>query len=215
MKQIRLLFTSAVIVFYCSCQSSGDAKESSAPMPDTKAKDSMARIPEPDSATKMQNMMNYGAVGPMQKMLASWNGKWDAEIKMIMGPDVPPMLMNTLSENTMINGGLIQQSTHNGNFNGMPFAGVSQTGYDNHRNIFWSTWYDNFSSGLTYMEGTMDTTAHVIHLSGTMTDPETKAVIPVREEFKVGNPNEQILEQYYTRKGTETLGMVITFRRKK
>lgn len=215
MKQIRLLFASTAILFYCSCQSSGDAPATTKTVADSAKDSATARIPEPDSATKMQNMMNYGSVGPMHKMLASWNGKWDAEIKMIMGPDVPPMLMNTQSENSMINGGLIQQSTHNGSFNGMPFTGVSQTGYDNHRNIFWSTWYDNFSSGLTYMEGAMDTTTHIIRFSGTMTDPETKAVIPVREEFKVANPNEQVLEQYYTRNGKETLGMVITFRRKK
>lgn len=168
-----------------------------------------------DSATKAANMMAYGTPGPKHKMMASWDGNWTATIKFWMKPDLPPDSMVSKTVNKMINNGLIQQSTHTGSWAGMPFNGVSQTGYDNHREIFWSTWYDNFGSGLMYMEGTWDEAGKIISMKGKLTDPETKEQIDVRETMKIVDDNTQVMEQYLSPGGKEMKSMEITFRRNK
>jgi hypothetical protein len=166
-----------------------------------------------DSATKAANMMAYGTPGEIHKMMASWDGNWTASIKFWMKPDLPPDSMVSKTVNKMINNGLIQQSTHTGSWAGMPFNGVSQTGYDNHRKIFWSTWYDNFGSGLMYLEGNWDEASKTIAMKGKLTDPETKELIDVRETMKIVDDNTQLMEQYLSPGGKEMKSMEIRFTR--
>lgn len=167
-----------------------------------------------DSATKAANMMAFGTPGAMHKMMASWDGNWTATIKFWVKPELPPDSIITSSVNKMINNGLIQYSTHNGNWAGMPFNGVSQTGYDNHREVFWSTWFDNFGSGLVYLEGTWNDATKTISMKGKTTDPETKEQLDMRETLKVVDEKTQFMEQYITHDGKEMKSMEITFRRK-
>lgn len=167
-----------------------------------------------DSATKAANMMTFGTPGAMHKMMASWDGNWTATIKFWVKPELPPDSIITSSVNKMINNGLIQYSTHNGNWAGMPFNGVSQTGYDNHREVFWSTWFDNFGSGLVYLEGTWNDATKTISMKGKTTDPETKEQLDMRETLKVVDEKTQFMEQYITHDGKEMKSMEITFRRK-
>lgn len=167
-----------------------------------------------DSATKAANMMTFGTPGAMHKMMASWDGNWTATIKFWVKPELPPDSIITSSVNKMINNGLIQYSTHNGNWAGMPFNGVSQTGYDNHREVFWSTWFDNFGSGLVYLEGTWNEATKTISMKGKTTDPETKEQLDMRETLKVVDEKTQFMEQYITHDGKEMKSMEITFRRK-
>ncbi len=167
-----------------------------------------------DSATKAANMMAFGTPGAMHKMMASWDGNWTATIKFWVKPELPPDSIITSSVNKMINNGLIQYSTHNGNWAGMPFNGVSQTGYDNHREVFWSTWFDNFGSGLVYLEGTWNEATKTISMKGKTTDPETKEQLDMRETLKVVDEKTQFMEQYITHDGKEMKSMEITFRRK-
>lgn len=168
-----------------------------------------------DSATKANNMMAYGTPGDMHKMMSSWDGNWTATIKFWMKPDLPPDSMVSKAVNKMVNNGLIQYSTHTGSWAGMPFNGVSQTGYDNHRKVFWSTWYDNFGSGLMYMEGTWNEADKTIVFKGKNTDPETKEQVDVRETMKIVDDNTQVMEQYMSHGGKEMKSMEITFRRNK
>ena len=170
--------------------------------------------PTLDSATKAANMMAFATPGAMHKMMASWDGNWTATIKFWIKPELPPDSMVSVSVNKMINNGLIQYSTHTGSWAGMPFNGVSQTGYDNHREVFWSTWFDNFGSGLVYLEGTWNDATKTISMKGKTTDPETKAQLDVRETLKVVDDNTQLMEQYLTHDGKEMKSMEITFRRK-
>ena len=170
--------------------------------------------PTLDSATKAANMMAFATPGAMHKMMASWDGNWTATIKFWINPELPPDSMVSVSVNKMINNGLIQYSTHTGSWAGMPFNGVSQTGYDNHREVFWSTWFDNFGSGLVYLEGTWNDATKTISMKGKTTDPETKAQLDVRETLKVVDDNTQLMEQYLTHDGKEMKSMEITFRRK-
>jgi hypothetical protein len=213
MKHItNLLLAAAFSLAACNNdQPAGAEKKETTESPATDKK----TAPVLDSATKAANMMAYATPGAVHKMMAGWDGNWAAEIKVWMAPDAPPMVMNSKSTNKMINSGLIQLSTHEGKWGDMPFNGVSQTGYDNHRGIFWSTWYDNFGSGLTYLEGTWDDATKTINMKGKMTDPESKQQLDLRETMKIVDENTQVMEQFLTHDGKEMKSMEITFKRAK
>lgn len=208
-KNLLLLFCAGCTLTACM----NESKKNELTITDTSQLNKPAAAP--DSATKAANMMAYGTPGAMHKMMASWDGNWTATIRFWVKPELPPDSITTVSVNKMINNGLIQYSTHNGSWAGMPFNGVSQTGYDNHRGIFWSTWFDNFGSGLTYLEGTWDEASKTISMKGKLTDPETKQQLDMRETLKITDENTQFMEQFITHDGKETKAMEITFRRKK
>ena len=67
----------------------------------------------------------------VHKEMAKWDGEWNEEIHMWMAPGAPPQKMQATCVNKMILGGRYQESKHTGNFMGMPFEGISTTGYDN------------------------------------------------------------------------------------
>jgi len=212
MKKTMFILSATLIMAACN----NDSKTATDPgTTDTSGNTKSSTAPVLDSATKAANMMAYGTPGAMHKMMAGWDGKWTATIKFWVKPELPPDSIMTNSVNKMINNGLIQYSTHDGNWAGMPFNGVSQTGYDNHREVFWSTWYDNFGSGIVYMEGKWDDATKTISMKGKTTDPESKMQLDLRETLKVVDENTQFMEQFITHDGKEMKAMEITFRRKK
>lgn len=211
MKKLMFFLSATLIMAACN----NDSKTATDPGTTDTSGNIKSTVPALDSATKAANMMAFGTPGAMHKMMAGWNGNWTATIKFWVKPELPPDSIMTNSVNKMINNGLIQYSTHDGNWAGMPFNGVSQTGYDNHREVFWSTWYDNFGSGIVYMEGKWDDATKTISMKGKTTDPESKMQLDLRETLKVVDENTQFMEQFITHDGKEMKAMEITFRRKK
>ncbi len=212
MKQKLIIFcTAALVVAACKNEKKGDPGKTETTVTET----SNEPAPVLDSATKMQNLISYSTPGDMHKMMASWDGSWASQVKWWPAPDAPASEIQMKSVYKMINNGLIQQNTHEGEWNGMPFNGVGLTGYDNHRKIFWSTWYDNMSSGLMYCEGPWDEATKTISMKGKSTNPETKQFADFRETIKIVDENTQVLEQYFTIDGKETKAMEIMFRKNK
>lgn len=209
--KVIFLLSASLIMAACN----NDSKTATDPGNTDNSGNTKSTAPVLDSATKAANMMAYSMPGAMHKMMASWDGNWTTTIKFWTKPDLPPDSIIAKSVNKMINNGLIQHSTHAADWAGMPFNGVSQTGYDNHRGVFWSTWFDNFGSGLMYMEGTWNEADKTISLKGKNTDPETKEQIDVRETLKIVDENTQLMEQYMSPGGKEIKSMEITFRRNK
>ncbi len=222
MKLTALTICSAAMLLF-SCNDSGkdtaakndDAAKTTTPSDQTAVKKETPPAPAPDSATANKNMMEYGTPGDVHRMMAKWDGNWDAEVKFWMDPAAPPAVMNLKTVNKMVMNGLYQQATSTGSFNGMPFNGMSTTGYDNHRKMITSTWVDNMSSGIMYMEGTWDDATKSMNLKGKTTDPMTRQQNDVREVMKIVDDNTQVMEQYITHDGKESKAMEITFKRKK
>jgi hypothetical protein len=173
---------------------------------------SNAQQPDSDAMKAWQNFMTPGEV---HKMLASSNGIWDEEITMWMAPGAPPEKAKAKAENKMILNGLYQQSTSTGNFGGMPFEGISTTGYDNGRKMFMSTWIDNMGSSITYMEGTWDEATKTVNMKGKQTDPMTGKVVDVRETLHIIDGDTQMMEMFETKDGKERKTMEIKFTRSK
>lgn len=168
------------------------------------------------SEAEMKAWMEYMTPGDFHKEMAKWDGEWNEDITMWMAPDAPPMKNTASCVNKMILGGRYQSSTHKGSFNGMPFEGLSTTGYDNAKKTFVSTWIDNMGTGIMTMEGKWDEGSKTLHLKGKQVDPATGKEMQVRETFKVIDDNTQKMEMFMTPAGgKEYKSMEIVFTRKK
>ena len=111
-------------------------------------------------------------------------------------------------------GGRYQQSMHSGSFNGMPFEGMSLTGYDNAKKVFMSSWVDNMGTGIMQMEGTWDPNTKTINFEGNTIDPMTGKDMKVRETYKIIDKNTHMMEMFMTQDGRESKSMEIKLTRK-
>ena len=169
------------------------------------------------SEAEMKAWMDYMTPGDMHKMLAKFDGEWKGDVTMWMVPGAPPSTSTTTSTNKMMMDGRYQVSTHKGNFNGMPFEGMSTVAYDNAKKVFISTWIDNMGTGLMTMEGTWDGATKTITFKGKMVDPTTYKEVDVKETFRVVDDNNQVMEMFGTdpKTGKEFKSMEIKYTRVK
>jgi hypothetical protein len=153
----------------------------------------------------------------MQKMIASWDGKWNAEINMWMSPDAPPVKSNGTTVNKTVLGGRYQESVHNSNMMGMPFEGHGTLGYDNAKKVIESSWIDNFGTGVMKMTGAWDAATKSVTLKGTCVDPSSGKDCEMKEVFKVIDDNTHIMEMYgpSPKDGKEMKMMEMKFTRSK
>jgi len=167
------------------------------------------------SPEEMKKWMDAMTPSDVHKMMAEWDGVWEENIKMWMEPGAPAQDMKATVTNTMILGGRYQEQKHSGMMMGMPFEGISVTGWDNTRKVFVSTWMDNMSTSMMYMEGTWDAAKKTMNLKGKMTDPISGQQLDIRQVLYIINNDQQKLEQYTTHDGKEFLSMEIMLIRKK
>jgi hypothetical protein len=151
--------------------------------------------PQMDSATAAKKMMEYMMPGDMQKMMASWDGKWTAEGDVWMDEKSPAQHFTSTWENKMILGGRYQENIHHGNMMGQPYEGRATTGFDNARKVFESSWVDNFGTGVIYMEGPWDSATKTATLKGTVVDP-VRGKMEMRETMKIIDDKHQEVEMY-------------------
>ncbi|HEY9340863.1 MAG TPA: DUF1579 domain-containing protein [Hanamia sp.] len=162
----------------------------------------------------MKAWQAYMTPGDVHKMIAESDGSWNEEVTTWMTPDAAPTKSTATVENKMILGGRYQQSTHTGNFNGMPFEGFSILGYDNAKKVFLSSWIDNMGTGIMQMQGTWDPATKTIQFNGVSVDPITGKDVPVRQTFTLVDNNNQKMEMYMTQDGKEMKTMEISLTRK-
>jgi hypothetical protein len=165
------------------------------PTPETKQSEGATAAPV-DSAAMMQACTNFMQTGPMHQLLAKDNGTWTESITMWMAPGAPPSSWTATSTYSMALGGRYQQAKHTGTFDGMPFEGMSTTGYDNARKKFINTWIDNMGTGIIYLEGDWDSTASTIHYSGMQTDPVSAKQVKIRQDVTYNPDGSQIITMY-------------------
>ena len=163
-----------------------------------------------------QAWMAYMTPGKMHEMLAKSSGMWTEEITMWPAPGAPPMKSTATCMNKMIMGGRYLQGMTRGSFEGMPFEGISTTGYDNAKNVIMSTWIDNMGSGIMYLEGRYDEKNNSVELTGTSVDPITGGDMKIREVLKFVDNDNQVMDMYMTgADGKEYQSLNIKMMRKK
>lgn len=218
MKRITLTICAAAFLL-ASCNNekkAGDEKtgsDSTSTKMDETVKDKT--MPEIDSATAMKNWQDYMTPGEMHKMMAAWDGNWDADVQVWM-PGAPEQKSKASSVNKTIMNGLYSESSHSGDMMGMPFTGKSLTGYDNHRKEFVSTWIDNMGSGIMVLKGPWDASTKTMTLKGVMVDPGTKMDCNIRQTFKIVDANTHEMEMFGPdpKTGQEVKTMHIAYKRK-
>lgn len=209
-------------VFYAVCAVAIICCAPSASHAQKKKRDAVAPVEQPKMEGQQQPNMDmmmkkwqeYMTPGEFHKWLEKNNGTWDLETTMWMDPSQPPTKSKGTCENTMIMGGRYQQSMNKGDFNGMPFEGISTVGYDNAKMKFVSTWIDNMGTGITYMEGTFNKEKNMLEFSGMCMNPMVGKDMKVRETFHIIDDNTQMMEWYETRDGKEMKTMEIKFTRR-
>jgi hypothetical protein len=151
-----------------------------------------------DSATIAKNWGAYMTPSDVHKMMASWDGKWNATVTMWQSPGATPEISQGTATNSMIMGGRYQQAMFAGNMMGQPFEGRSLLAYDNAKKIFTSTWIDNMGTGIMVIEGPWDESTKSMTLKGMMVDPAagTGKEVAVKEIFKIVDDKNQLMEMY-------------------
>lgn len=215
MKRTAIVLCSAAFLFACNSADNKTADAKVAGMStDSKTKaDEWVAV---DTATANKAWMAYMTPGQPQAMLAKADGEWNAEITMWEEPGGQPMKTNGTATNKMILGGRYQQSTNKAQMMGMPFEGISTTGYDNAKKVYVSSWVDNMGTGIMNMEGPWDEATKTISLKGRMLCPANNKECDVRETFKLIDDNTQLMEMYGPdmKTGKEYKSMEIKFTRK-
>lgn len=166
------------------------------------------------SDAEMKAMIAYGTPGEMHKMLARDNGAWREQVTMWMKPGAEPQTFAASVQTEMLMDGRYQQQTHDGEMMGMPFRGVSTTGYDNARKLFVNTWIDNFGTGIMTSEGRYDAATKSIEFRGKVTDPMAGGKqMPFRQVLRFVSDKEQRVEMYQMHAGKEFKSMEIVLTR--
>jgi hypothetical protein len=171
-----------------------------------------ANAQTPEEMKAWQDAMTPGA---QHKWMASSVGDWDVEMKMWMDPSQPPVVSTGTNTNSMAMDGRFLEYNFKGTVMGMPFTGKGVMGYDNTAQKYYSTWYDNMSTSLMYMEGTFDEKTKTMTSMGESIDPMTKKVCQIKEITKFISNDKYVMEMYSTMDGKEMKMMELTYTRKK
>ncbi|HSD64085.1 MAG TPA: DUF1579 domain-containing protein [Ignavibacteriaceae bacterium] len=163
----------------------------------------------------MKAWQEYMTPGPMHEMLAKGVGKWTGNIKMWEDPSKPPTESQGTSEIKSILGGRYFEGTNSGTFNGMEMNGKEILGYDNAKKKFFSTWIDNFGTGIMYVEGTYDESTNTFTYNGSTVDPLSGKEVPVLETVKIIDNDHHHMEMFMTDNGQQFKIMEIDYTRTK
>lgn len=174
---------------------------------------SLATTLHAQTEAEMKAWQEYMTPGEIHKMLAKGEGTWTGEITMWMAPGQDPIKSKGTAKNEMILGGRYLQGINKGDFMGMPMEGISVTAYDNAKKKFYSSWIDNFGTGIMNMEGTWDPKKKAIHFTGICTDPMTGKDMKVRETFTFIDDNTHFMEMWMEHNGKEFKSMEIKYTR--
>lgn len=168
-----------------------------------------------DSATINAAWADYGKVGPYHNLIDTLAGTWQEEMKFYMdGVDTPQTVKMTAVITPVLNG-LYQQTLHRGKVNGLPYEGRALLGFNKAKNKFEYTWIDNFSSGMMFLTGDLDSVTNTINLTGTMADPVTGKDIGIRQTIEMIANKNLYIKLYDTRNKLERLSMEIIMQKNK
>jgi hypothetical protein len=199
MKALTTTCLFALLLAIASCNDTPTEETAAAPKPDSTGATAESTPKPPkkvDSATQMKNWQMYATPSDAHKLMATWNGTWNAEVTSWMKPGAPPMTSKGKMVNKTVFNGLYQQSSFSGDMMGMPFQGASTTGYDNHKKVFVSSWIDNMGSGIMHMEGPWDDASKSMTMTGKMVNPGTGEECSYRQVMKIVDDKTQVMEMY-------------------
>ena len=162
----------------------------------------------------MQKWMAYMTPGAEHQKLAKLNGNWTYTMKMWMDPAAEPTVTTGTAVCEMLLDGRYSQMKVTGSVMGMPFNGVSLTGFDNGKKLYLTTWVDNMGTGIMYGEGKWDESTKTINISGKMYDPMAGKDIDYKETLKFIDDNTMEMQMFSVIDGKDVKNMEVKYVRK-
>lgn len=155
--------------------------------------------------------------GKPHQDLATRAGIWEGKASMWEAPGAQPQISQARSERTMELGGRVMVDHWKGTMMGMPFEGLGHTGFDNSNGKWWSTWSDNFGTGVMTGVGTCDADpVRGCTFANSFVDPLTGKEKRIRSTVAWPSPDEEQMLMFDTAPdGREFKSMEIVVRRVK
>ncbi len=132
--------------------------------------------------------------GEPHARMARHCGDWDVAGRMWMAPGAPPTESTGVAKIRMVLGGRYQIQEYEGAFMGMTFQGMGVAGYDNVRQVYFSSWFDSMGTGVMNSEGNPDASGAIVYL-GEMPDPLGNSY-RMREVLTEKGPDTILFEMY-------------------
>jgi hypothetical protein len=162
----------------------------------------------------MEAYMKAGALGPEHELMAEHTGTFDVAIKSWMDPEAPPIESKGVAVRTLEMGGRVMHEVFESDMLGMPFTGLSRSGFDNVSGTWWSTWTDSMSTGIMVAEGTCDADFNCTYV-GSYNDPVQNGPVSNRYVAKWTSEDEQYFAMYGPgRDGAEVKMMEMVYTRR-
>ena len=146
--------------------------------------------------------------------LAGLAGDYHFEIKTWMDPEAPPMVSTGTAHREMPMGGRILVEEVEATVMGQPFKGHGETGYDNVKGEYWSTWTDNMSTGLMVSYGKWDDEAGGLVMHAEYVDVMTGETKNARMVSEVHDDGTEHFSWYDKTADGEQKTMAITYTKK-
>jgi hypothetical protein len=152
----------------------------------------------PEMQAEMEAWMKAGTPGAEHQRLAESTGTWKATVRMWMGPGEPTVSEATARREMILDGRVLAESWE-GTMMGSPFAGHGMTGYDNVREMYWSTWNDNMSTAIMLGWGKWDEAEGAMVFDGEMSDPMSGGPMKVRNTVRFPELGKELFEMWEPR----------------
>ncbi|MCC5787323.1 MAG: DUF1579 family protein [Phycisphaerales bacterium] len=174
------------------------------------------RMAPPEEMSPEQMMAAWqqaNAKGEHHEHLKAFIGSFDVKVSFQMLPDTEVYESEGESEGEWILDGRFVRSTFKGESFGVPFTGISMTGYANATGKYQTVWMDSMGNSMQYMEGTCRG-GRVFTYTGTETDPMTRQTHQYRDVLTVHGHDRHTFERFYVDGEMEHRGLWIEYTRK-
>lgn len=171
---------------------------------------------QPEDAAQRRAQDMGSLLGPMHHYFMEWAGHWREEMKiwpMTTGKNEPTIML--LDRTGVPRGeGRFLACDFRGTMNGRMYEAYATYAFDNTKQKFIKTWYDNTGTGILVLEGELDAKTNTIDFRGTTLDPLTKQAVNIHQVLKMKDPNNHVLEIFIvTKEGKEIKTMELVSRR--
>ena len=167
---------------------------------------------EMDMDAMMQAYVEAGQPGEMHELLAKMAGEWDVECEFTA--EGQTMTSQATASAEMIMKGRYVQETFSGDMMGSPFTGMSITGFDNVSKKVQSTWIDDMSTGVYFMEGNVSPDGKTLTMTGVASNPMTGGGMPYVHVITFHDDGTHTAEMYEGGDGGLNKNMTLTYTKK-
>ena len=149
-----------------------------------------------------------GACGPMgttdaHERLKPFEGTFQAEVKMWMGPGDPHTSTGTMTNAFELGGRFLKQNYKGHDVDGpFPnFEGRGYWGYNTVNNCYEGFWIDTAATFFQIETGQVDDSGKVWEMTGTMTNPQTGDPLVKRSVITLHDENSHTMEMFFEAQG--------------